>query len=220
LRKDLPEGKAFEWEKFYIKHYGRIDLGTGILRNLTDGGEGQSGRIASEAVREKLKKNHKAREAAKLKTQKAIELTRIADGAVFIFDCTTDAARVMNLNREHLGAVCSGKRYSTGGFLARHWSPDSRGWGKGLFHVVEEVKQNKKNARIKSSVKSREICKLRRQKAVELTRILDNNVFVFCSASEAARALKIHRGHLSSVCLGKLKSTGGYTARYLESNAG
>jgi hypothetical protein len=42
LRKNLSEEQAFEWEKFYIAHYGRKDLGTGILRNLTDGGEGVS----------------------------------------------------------------------------------------------------------------------------------------------------------------------------------
>ena len=40
LRKGLTETKAFEWEKFFIKHYGRKDIGTGILRNTTDGGEG------------------------------------------------------------------------------------------------------------------------------------------------------------------------------------
>jgi hypothetical protein len=33
------EEEAFEAEKFLIAHYGRIDLSTGCLRNLTDGGE-------------------------------------------------------------------------------------------------------------------------------------------------------------------------------------
>jgi len=40
LRGGLTEQEANEWEKFYIKKYGRIDLGTGILRNLKPGGEG------------------------------------------------------------------------------------------------------------------------------------------------------------------------------------
>jgi hypothetical protein len=48
LRTGLTEDKAFEWERFYIKHYGRKDLGTGILRNLTDGGEGSSGAVRSQ----------------------------------------------------------------------------------------------------------------------------------------------------------------------------
>jgi hypothetical protein len=42
------EEDAFEAEKFLISYYGRTDLGTGCLRNLTDGGEGTSGYKHSE----------------------------------------------------------------------------------------------------------------------------------------------------------------------------
>jgi Na+/phosphate symporter len=40
LHENLSESQAFALEKQLIEHYGRIDLGTGILRNLTEGGEG------------------------------------------------------------------------------------------------------------------------------------------------------------------------------------
>jgi hypothetical protein len=51
LRSNLTEREAFGWEIFYIAWYGRIDNGTGILRNLTDGGEGASGfNMPKEAV--------------------------------------------------------------------------------------------------------------------------------------------------------------------------
>jgi len=39
---NLSEEAAFAMEKDWIKLYGRRDLGTGCLVNLTDGGEGQS----------------------------------------------------------------------------------------------------------------------------------------------------------------------------------
>ena len=42
LRTGLSEEESFYWEIFYIKRYGRKDINTGILRNLTDGGEGCS----------------------------------------------------------------------------------------------------------------------------------------------------------------------------------
>lgn len=48
LKRGLTEEEANHWECYYIAKLGRIDKGTGILRNRTDGGEGVMGRLVSE----------------------------------------------------------------------------------------------------------------------------------------------------------------------------
>lgn len=54
LRSGLSWYDACKWEQFYIKRYGRKDVGTGFLRNLTDGGEGSTGAKISEETRAKM----------------------------------------------------------------------------------------------------------------------------------------------------------------------
>lgn len=61
LEKNLTDIGALALERRYIQWYGRKNNNTGILRNLTDGGEGVSGLIHTDEVRNKLSASLKGR---------------------------------------------------------------------------------------------------------------------------------------------------------------
>jgi len=68
VQEGMTEQEAFALEQYCITLYGRIDLGTGILRNLTNGGEGISGFTQSEETRKKISEsNRKAYESEELR---------------------------------------------------------------------------------------------------------------------------------------------------------
>ena len=59
LKKNLTEEEAFKHEIYMIDVLGRKDLGTGILHNRSDGGEGVSGFIHSEKTKIKMSEARK-----------------------------------------------------------------------------------------------------------------------------------------------------------------
>jgi hypothetical protein len=76
LKRNLSEEEAFKHERYMIFVFGRKDLGTGILHNRTDGGEGSSNpspetrkkkseagkrRVQSKETREKVSRAHTGR---------------------------------------------------------------------------------------------------------------------------------------------------------------
>ena len=70
VQEGLTEPEAFALEKYCIALYGRIDNGTGILRNLSDGGDGPSGVICSEEQRRRLSEAGKGRKHSSETRQK------------------------------------------------------------------------------------------------------------------------------------------------------
>jgi hypothetical protein len=98
LKENLTEEEAFKHEIYMIAVFGRKDLGTGILRNKTDGGDGASGAVRSEETRRKIGEKSKGRKHSE-ETRKRM----------------SEANKGKILSEEHrkkLGEKCKGWKHS------------------------------------------------------------------------------------------------------------
>jgi hypothetical protein len=68
------EEEALQMEKWWISLFGRKDLGTGILRNMTDGGDGQSGLVHSEKTKRRMSESQFRRQSKIARVEKVKEI--------------------------------------------------------------------------------------------------------------------------------------------------
>jgi hypothetical protein len=76
LKQNITEEEAFKHEIYMISVFGRKDLGTGILYNKTNGGDGCSGAIRTEETKQKIREKRALQEftdETKLKISKALK---------------------------------------------------------------------------------------------------------------------------------------------------
>lgn len=141
-KNNLSEIEAFQLEERLIKHWGRLDLGTGCLCNHTNGGEGQSGRICLEDTRTKIactkigseqsidtriKMSKPHSEAAKLKKRETATIDKgrricsinIEGKVVRIFESINAATRRFGYDASSICHVLDGSKKSCGGYFWR-----------------------------------------------------------------------------------------------------
>lgn len=71
LKQNLTEEEAFKHEIYMISVFGRKDLGSGILHNRTNGGDGTSGRLVSGETKRKIGESNKGKKVSQ-QTRKKI----------------------------------------------------------------------------------------------------------------------------------------------------
>lgn len=91
------EQESLEAERLLISCYGRLDIGTGCLRNRTDGGEGTSGYVPPE---EKRKRHSQTMRGRKYSTEHRARIAK-AVRQFFKDNPKAEAARAAALNRRH-----------------------------------------------------------------------------------------------------------------------
>jgi hypothetical protein len=136
LKTGLSEEEAFRHEKYMIAVLGQIAKGTGILRNLTDGGEGASGATPwnkgrpcdyGHKVSEGLKRHFEKHGSNAESYRKAVE-TKRANGISFIttarpvqcvetgviYSSAEEASRALGIWAGNILRVCRGIRKTAG----------------------------------------------------------------------------------------------------------
>jgi hypothetical protein len=119
LKQNLTEEEAFKHEIYMIAVFGRKDLGSGILHNKSDGGEGSRGYNHTDEAKKKItisKMGHSVSEKTKQKLREhnvkyLYEITS-PEGEIYTTDNLNYFCKSNGLDTAAMQRVCSGKQKS------------------------------------------------------------------------------------------------------------
>jgi len=135
---NVSEAEAFQKEKELISYYGRLINHTGILCNLTEGGEGNS--TAWTNVRRKiLSTKMKGKRGYLPIIEKPVSQYSLDGKLLASFSSCKLASEVTKANASYISQCCKGKRRSAGGFLWCYYGSSPPIFSKKYFRTVRQL---------------------------------------------------------------------------------
>ena len=185
------EGLSFDEANFretdMIKHFGRVDLKTGILTNMTDGGEGFKNVIFTEETRKKMSEKAMGKKAyANNGMSKIVEQYTLDGTLLNTYASLREAGESINKDFKSISTCCRGITKTAYGYK---WKYGGKSYQPSM----------------KPEVKSR-------RKKVYQYGLDGNYIAEFDSVSIAEKIMGFR--HISCVCLGRLNFAGGFQWKY------
>ncbi len=187
LKNNLSYESGIELEINLIKFFGRIDNKTGILTNMTDGGEGFKNVIFTKQTKKKMSlKAIGTKTYANNGMSKKVGKYDLEGNLLEEYSSLRDASEKNNLCMKNISSCAREVSKTAGGFIWKYL---------GKSYQPKIVVENKD-----------------RRKKVYQYDFEGNFIKEWESMSQAEKETKIR--HISCVCLGRLNFSGGYQWRY------
>lgn len=205
IHENLTETEACKIECELILLIGRLELKTGPLTNMTDGGDGVSGYIATDELKLKRSINSQGSKnpfygkkhilgSMDFMNRKVYQIDINTDEIIKEFPSISNAAKETGSNENHIGECCRGKRKTNNGFKWKYADDNiaNRNWNSG--------RKSKENGG--------------KVKILQLDFETDEVIKEWDSISDAARFFKIRRQNIIKALTGWVKSSAGFKWKY------
>jgi len=206
LKENLLEKDAYLLEKNVIASIGRFDLGKGPLCNLTDGGEGPSGKILSEETKQKI--SIRIQEISKDPLVRE-RLRKAALGKI------RHSMPHSPETKKRIGEAAKGRKDSEDTRKKKSNSFKGRKYSSEHNQKISKALTGKKlsDEHRKSLSESHKGLIPKNSMAVQNIETLE----IFNSISEAERKYKVDGHNIAKCCRGKREVCGGFHWRFIES---
>lgn len=182
---NATEEEAFKKEVVAIATYGKKIDGTGILCNLTDGGEGSALMWTLERREQKSKSMRGKRGYLPIKAKPVSQFTLDGQHLTDFPSAKVASEKIKAANQSYIAQCCKGKRRSSGGFLWAYKGRSVLPFNKKYYQPVTQITT--------SGVLLR----------------------TFRSLTEAEKHTGVELHNISECCRGKSKTAGGFAWRYV-----